>query len=222
VRHALVLLLLLAGCSAREPVTDSTAMEPELVKALEDEVAAIRADPGESVGFGEKSYIPYEPNVAHGLISVDDVGVTEMLREEIEFAGDRVYKLALLHVVGKRSDAHVDDVLIDALEDPELRATSAYLLGRPGFKGYPERPRNLRAVKVALRRHVADESTFEDPFYRETFRTQDFVIAALVRLIGPEKFEFEDPQLGDNIGYELPRIGEKDRAGLLEQLERLR
>jgi hypothetical protein len=221
VRYALVLLLLLAGCPAREPVTDSTAMQPELVKALEDELDAIRADPGESVGFGEKSYIPYEPNVAHALISVDDPEVTERLRTELEGAGDRVHKLALLHVIGKRSDAKVDGVLIDALGDPELRATSAYLLGRPGFKGYPDRPRDLDAVQTALRRHLADEITFEDPFYRETFRTQDFVLAALVRLIGPDRFEFEDPQLGDNIGYELPRIGEKDRAGLLEQVKRL-
>jgi hypothetical protein len=220
----LALVLLLSGCPGASGPAQSTqppAMQPELLDALEAELAAIRANPGESVGFGEKSYVPYEPNVAHGLITISDPEVTERLRTELDGSDDRVYRLALLHVLGKRSDATVDDVLIGALEDPELRATSAYLLGRPGFKGYPDRPRDPDAVVAALRRHLDDDGTFEDPFYRRSFRVQDFVLAALIRLIGPDRFHFEHPGLADNVGYELPRFGDEDRADLLAQVERM-
>jgi hypothetical protein len=196
-------------------------MQPELTGVLEDELAAIRADPGESVGFGEKTYIPYEPNVAHFLISSSDPEVTERLLAEVKESDDRVYRLALLHVIGKRADDTVDAALLRTLEDPELRATSAYLLGRAGFKGYPERRRDVEAIRAALRRYLSDDGTFEDPFYRRTFRTQDFVLGAFIRITGPDRFHFADPQLGDNIGYDLPRLDDATRADLLAQAEQM-
>ena len=189
-----------------------------LPPALEAELVAIRADPGESVGFGEKSYVPYEPNVAHFLISFDDPAVTRRLLAEIDGA-DRVHRLALLHVLGKRSDGTVDRALLATLENPELRATSAYLLGRPGFKGYPARERDVDAIRAALGRHLSDESTFEDPFYRRTFSTRDFVLAAFVRLTGPERFRFADPGLADTIGYDLPAFNMTTSTELKRQAE---
>jgi hypothetical protein len=224
-RLAVVLLaVLLCGCGdgggggAVAERSPRASVQPELVTEIDGELAAIRADPGESVGFGEKSYVPYEPNVAHALITVPDPEVTARLRREILGARDPVYALALLHVLGRRTDAGVDDVLLETLEDPRLTATSAYLLGRPGFKPYPARDGgDAAAIEAALRRHLHDEGTFEDPFYRQSFRIQDFVIAALVRLRGPSHFHFERPDLGDNIGYDLPDLG-PDRAGLLAQL----
>jgi hypothetical protein len=196
-------------------------MKPQLLDVLEGELEAIRADPGESVGFGEKSYLPYEPNVAHWLISSPDAEVTERLLAEVRGSSDRVYRLAVLHVLGRRADASVDAALLATLEDPELRATSAYLLGRAGFKGYPARPRDVEAIRAALRRHLSDDSAFEDPFYRRSFRTQDFVLAAFVRLTGPERFRFADAQLADMIGYGLPRFSEAIRADLLAQANQI-
>ena len=196
----------------------SAASAPRLPEALEAELTAIRADPGESVGFGQKSYVPYEPNVAHFLVSFDDPAVTRRLLGEIDGA-DRVHRLALLHVLGKRSDGIVDRALLTTLEDPELRATSAYLLGRPGFKGYPARERDRDAIRAALRRHLADDGSFEDPFYRRTFRTQDFVLAAFIRLTGPELFRFADPGAAETIGYDLAAFDAATRADLLEQAE---
>jgi hypothetical protein len=217
-RAWVLLAVLLCGCGGTAAERRQTAtVQPELVTELDAELAAIRADPAESVGFGEKSYIPYEPNEAHALISVPDPEVTDRLRGEIARADDPVYGLALLHVLGKRADRGVDQVLLDTLDDPGYTATSAYLLGRPGFKGYPDRPRDKPAIEAALRRHLHDEGTFEDPFYRRSFRTQDFVIAALVRLLGPRRFDFRRPDLADNIGYDLPDLG-PDREGLLRQL----
>ena len=188
---------------------------------LEAELDAIRADPGESVGFGEKAFLPYEPNVAHWLISSDDPAVTERLRGELSGDDDRVYRLAVLHVLGKRADPGVDAALIAALEDPELRATAAYLLGRAGFKGYPERPRDVAAVRAALRRHLADDGTFADPFYRRSFRTQDFVLAAFVRVTGPERFRIGDKHLAELVGYSLPAFSDATRADLLAQSDRM-
>jgi hypothetical protein len=190
---------------------------PRLPDDLEAELEAIRADPGESVGFGEKAFIPYEPNVAYFLITSDDPAVTERLLAEATGDGDRVFRLAVLHVLGKRSDQTVDAALMTTLDDPELRATSAYLLGRAGYKGYPERSRDERAIRESLRRHLDDDGTFDDPFYRRSFRTQDFVLAAFVRVSGPERFRIADDVLADLIGYTLPEFDADTRADLLAQ-----
>src|SRR5262245_27630968 len=64
-----------AATPTEEPPVNATAMKPALPSALEDELAAIRKDPGESVGFGEKAYIPYEPNSGAALMGSDDVKV---------------------------------------------------------------------------------------------------------------------------------------------------
>src|SRR5687768_6213543 len=119
--------------AAPERPTPEPSMTP-LQAPLEAELDGIRKDPGQAVGFGEKAFIPYQPNGADGLIKSPDAAVTARLRDEIR-TGDRVFRLAALHVLGKRADAGVDPALIAALDDPALRATAAYLLGRPGFKG---------------------------------------------------------------------------------------
>jgi hypothetical protein len=194
---------------------------PRLSDALEAELDAIRSRPGDSVGLGEKGYAPYEPNIARFLISHDDPAVTRRLLAEMDGA-DRVLALALLHVLGRRSDATVDAALRTLLDDPPLRATSAYLLGRAGFKPYPDRPRDLEADRAALRRHLNDTETFEDPFQHETFRVQDFVLAAFVRLTGPRRFTWADPEDADDVGYELPRFDDATRADLLRQAQRIR
>ena len=220
-RYAVLLLaVLLAGCGSEASVNRPSTIRPELRDALEAEIAAIRADPASSVGFGEKGYAPYEPNVAHGLITVPGEDITARLQEEIEGSRDRVYRLALLHVLGRRRDERVDQALLAALEDPDLRATAAYLLGRAGFKPYPARPRDEDAVRAALRRYLDDDTTFDDPFYRQSFRVGDFVLGAYIRLTGPKRFTFADRTVGDDIGYELPRFGDQ-REDLLAQAQRI-
>jgi len=148
--------------------------------------------------------------------------LTERLLAEALGDGDRVYRIAVVHVLGKRMDAKVDAALIATLDDPELRAPSAYLLGRPGFKGYPARPRELTVVLAALRRYLDDATTFSDPFYRSrTFRTQDFVIGAFVRLIGPDQFAIVDRNVHDLIGQSVPSFGDDLRASLLARCKQL-
>jgi hypothetical protein len=193
---------------------------PRLSDALEAELDAIRSRPGDSVGLGEKGYAPYEPNIARFLISHDDPAVTQRLLAEMDGA-DRTLALALLHVLGRRSDPTVDAALRTLLDDPALRATSAYQLGRAGFKPYPKRPRDLDADRAALRRHLDDTATFEDPFQHQTFRVQDFVLAAFVRLTGPRRFTWADPEDADDVGYELPQFDDATRAYLLEQAQRI-
>jgi len=196
-------------------------MKPLLEADLERELDQIRQDPIEAVGFGEKAYIPYHTNVGDGLIGSDDPSVTTRLLAEVRGPGDRTYRLAVLHVLGRRTDAGVDAALIAALDDPDLRATSAYLLGRPGFKGYPARPRDLDVVRAALRRYLDDKGSFEDPFYRKRFRTQDFVLAAFVRLTGLERFQLDAPELIELIGYTLPSFSSTVRDQLLRQAKRV-
>ena len=233
-RTALVVWCALAACSSADPPRAtplqpeqsskkqaSPAMTPPLPSILEVELDTIRKDPGESVGFGEKAYIPYEPNSAPSLIGSDNPAVTQRLVTEARGSGDRVYRLAVLHVLGKRTDPTVDAALITLLDDPKLRSTAAYLLGRVGFKGYPPRQRDVEAVRTALRRYLDDATTFEDPFYRRTFRTQDFVLAAYVRVTGPEKFRIGSPDIVDLVGLSLPEFTDVVRADLLAQAKQI-
>jgi hypothetical protein len=200
------------------PANEATpAMKPALPAALETELDAIRREPGEAIGLGDKAYTPYEPNVGEALIGSDDPAVTERLLAEARGGGDRVYRLAALHLLGKRADDTVDAALVAALEDADLRAMAAYLLGRMGFKGYRGRARDEAKVLAALRGHLDDPSSFEDPFYRKTFRTQDFVLGAFVRVKGPQSFTISDPMLVDLIGYALPSFTDAVRADLLRQ-----
>jgi hypothetical protein len=247
-RHAIPIALILTACSptdkpaaaappgapgpdrapvasaapAARPAPGKKAPMAHLTPALEAELDSIRKNPLEAVGFGEKSYLPYEPNGSTGLQRDPDPATTERLAAEIEQRGaDRTFRLAVLHVIGKRSDAKVDGVLIAALEDPDLRATAAYLLGRPGFKGYPARARDVAAVRKALRPYLEDGTVFDDPFYKKQFRTQDFAICAFVRLSGPENFAIADKTLAGMIGYTLPRLDDDLRAALIARARSL-
>jgi hypothetical protein len=211
-----IALVALASFSYGSAKPAAAHLKPELPPALEKELRAIAANPGASVGYGLKAYLPYYPSAGRFLISYDDPAVTRRLVAEMNGAG-RVHKLALLHVLGMRSDPTVDAALLKTLEDPELTATSAYLLGRAGYKGYPDRKRNLAAIRTALRRHLDNKGTFQDPFYHQEFRTQDFVLGAYIRLVGPGRFHFADPDEADLIGLALPDFDAATRAALLEQ-----
>jgi hypothetical protein len=50
------------------------------------------------------------------------------------------------------------------------------------------------------------------------FPTQDFVLGALVRVLGPEQFKTSDPRVEDQIGYALPWWSDAVRAELLAQV----
>ena len=192
-----------------------------LASALEAELQAVRNDPVEAIGYGKKSFRPYEPSTGQNLIASDDPAVTPRLLAEAQGSGDRVYRLAVVHLLGMRATTDVDAALIALLGDRGVGATAAYLLGRAGFKGYPKRMRDPAVVIAALRQHLDDTSTFDDPFYRRTFRTQDFVLGALARLLGPERFKIADPRFDDDIGYALPWWSDAVRAELLAQVRKL-
>lgn len=195
------------------------AMKPDLLPALEAELAAIRKDPRNSVGLGDKAYAPYVPNVARSLINVDDRAVTERVVAEIRGSSDRVFQLALLHVLGRRLDSTVDAALIKLLDDPALRATTAYLLGAVGGKGLPKRVRDaaaVRAVRAALLPWIDDATAFDDPFREKTYRTGDFALCAFVRVVGPDKFKLPGQQ-ADLIGYAVPELDAATRTTLQAQ-----
>jgi hypothetical protein len=203
---------------AATPTQANDAMTQKLAAPLEAELDAIRRDPVEVVGFGGKVYRPYEPNIGELLIGSDDPDVTARLLAEARGGGDRVYRLAVVHILGMRATADVDAALVALLGDREVGATAAYLLGRAGFKGYPTRTRDARAIVASLRAHLGDTTTFEDPFYRKRFQTRDFVLGAVVRLLDPETFHSTDDRVVEQIGYALPWWSDDVRADLLTQV----
>lgn len=222
--------VVLAACT---PTSDNTRTAPttrkasapmphSLAPALEAELAIVRAAPLEAIGWGEKVYLPYEPTTGEGLIGSSDPEVTARLAAEAHGGGDRAYRLAVMHLLGMRAEPSVDAALIALLADRELVATAAYLLGRAGFKGYPSRTRDDAIIVAALRSHLGDTSEFLDPFYRQTFRTQDFVLGALVRLLGPERFHTRDARVEDQIGYALPWWTDDLRTEMLGQVRNMK
>ncbi len=194
-------------------------VDPALREALTAELDEIRQRPLDAVGFGEKAYLPYSTTLGQGLVSAPDPEVTTLLGQAIDEASEPVVALALLHLVGQRSDELVDPVLLRALDSRELSATAAYLLGRVGYRGYPERTRDTTAVISRLREHLADSGTFQDPFLHKTFRRTDFVVAALVRLLGVERFTGIDDRQAPLVGLALPDFTDDQRADLIRQLE---
>ena len=122
----------------------------------------------------------------------------------------------MLHVLGMRAGPGVDDALIAALDDPELRATAAYLLGREGYRGYPERDRDRDAVRSALRAHLDDRSAFDDPFLGRTLAVQDVVLAAYVRVTGLEAFGIPHTARSEMIGLAVPAFTDEERRALLD------
>lgn len=203
-------------------------MDAALRRALEAELEAIRADPPGAVGFGEKAYLPYSTTIGQGLVSAPDREVTRLLSDAIDRATeiteppDPVFALALLHVIGQRADDLVDGVLMRALGAEALMPTAAYLLGRAGYRGYPARRRDEAAVLRALREHLDDPGDFVDPFLRRTVPGRDFVIAALVRLVGVERFTGVDERRAPMIGLALPDFSDAQRTELVRQLTRPR
>lgn len=79
----------------------------------------------------------------------------------------------------------------------------------------------MAAIRAALRRHLTDDGLFEDPFYRRSFRTQDFVLAGFVRLTRPERFRLADAHLADMIGHGLPAFSDAIRTELLAQANQI-
>jgi hypothetical protein len=191
-----------------------------LSNELERELAAVRADPADAIGLGDTTYLPYVLRRGEALRRAGEAAVTSRLALAIaDRSAPRIERLALLQIVGLRDDPSVDAVLIQALADPELRPLAAYLLGRVGFKGYPKRARSAHAVLTALAGHLDDPGRFDDPWYQTSYRSQDLILAAFVRVAGPDLFDLS--ALGrpraEMIGYELAQLEDASRASLWSQ-----
>lgn len=195
----------------------------ELSDAARDELERLRADPADAMGFGGKVYLPYYLRVGWELARNPDPRTVDwLLARALDPDEPRLVRLMMLHVLSQREEPAADGALIRALDDPDLRGTAAYLLGRIGFKGYPKRPRPTEEMLTALARHLDDPDGFVEPWHEVTLRNQDLVLAAFIRLAGPDAFRFEADENRREIGYELARFSDSERGNLLAQVrERL-
>lgn len=209
---------------ANEPIPQqetAVAHDPKqhpLPAALDAELSDIRRAPLAAVGFGEKAYLPYELVQGQDLVSDRSPEIVPRLfAEALDQRNDRVFRLVMLQIIGFRREPDADTALVTALADPVLRPLAAYLLARPGFKGYPARERKTVAPLLqALSAYLDDPSVYDDPWYHSKHKTADLVLGAFVRIAGPDSFTFVEPGERDLVGYVL-RFPERERAGLLEQ-----
>jgi hypothetical protein len=192
-----------------------------LAPALEAELDQIRRAPFDAVGFGEKAFLPYDLTHGERLARDPDPAVVPRLAgEALDPRNDLVFRFVMLQILGLRREAAVDEALMKALADPMLRPLAAFFLGRPGYKGYPARDRpTTEPLLRALAAHLHDAGVYDDPWYQERHATADLVVAAFVRIAGPERFTFADPSQSMSLGY-MFWFPASERAGLLAQAER--
>jgi hypothetical protein len=195
--------------------------KPRLADPLEAQLLQVRKDPTEAIAPGGKAWLPYDPHFAEDLAYSDDPLVTVRLAAEAADENNaRAFRLAVVQFLGWRRDAGADDALIAALSDPTLRPLAAFSLGRIGYKAYPQRDRPTRRILTALKPHLDDDSEYRDPWYDETYRSGDFVIAAFVRVAGVDRFRFVNEKKHKNwIGMELPSFDAAERDNLRAQCE---
>jgi hypothetical protein len=194
---------------------------PRLEAPLEEQLLQVREAPEKAIAFSGKAWLPYYLHLAEDLAYSDNPQVTVRLAAEAADQNNaRVFRLAMVQLLGWRRDASADDALIVALSDPTLRPLASFLLGRIGYKGYPLRDRPARRILTALKPHLDDDSAYLDPWYDETYRTGDLVIAAFVRVAGVDRFRFLDEEKHKNwIGMELPSFDAAERDNLRAQCE---
>ena len=214
--------LLVASCSTRthnRGASGVAAMSKAALSAeLEAELAAIRRDPLDAVGFGEKAFLPYELRKGEGLVRSRDAAVTARLAAEAgDTTNDRVFRLVMLQVMAYRDDPAVDPALASAVDDPVIGGLASYLVGRIGFKGYPARARAAAPLLRALAPHLDDAATFDDPWYQKRYRAGDLALGAFVRIAGPDGFRFADPQDATYVGYTMLPPSDVERSTLLAQ-----
>jgi hypothetical protein len=127
----------------------------------------------------------------------------------------------LLFLTALSEDPRADDLLLDALGDPQLRPRALYLLGVAGTKGWPQRQRDAARILRAIVPHVDDPVPYEDVVHGTTVQTGDFARAAFARIAGPERF----PSLRtlpwtqtDFIGLALPELSPEARGALSTEI----
>jgi hypothetical protein len=101
--------------------------------------------------------------------------------------------------------------------DPVIGGLASYLVGRIGFKGYPARARVATPLLRALAPHLDDAATFDDPWYRKCYRVGDLALGAFVRIAGPDRFRFADPQDATYVGYTVLPPSDALRSTLFAQ-----
>lgn len=202
-------------------MSDNASPESQLPAHIEAQLLEVRNAPTKAIAFGGKAWLPYHLYLAEDLAYSDNPQVTVRLSAEAADENNvRAFRLAMVQFLGWRRSPDADDALILSLADPMLRPLAAFLLGRIGYKAYPRRDRPARRILTALKPHLEDNLTYLDPWYDETYRTGDFVIAAFVRVVGVDRFRFVQEKKHKNwIGLELPSFNVAERDNLRTQCE---
>jgi hypothetical protein len=158
---------------------------------------------------GEKRWHPYE---LHSAVLADAKRLEDPIatyRELLRTEPDRYWREVLLFLAGWSDDPAADSLLLEALDDPELRPRALYLLGVTGTKGWPSRTRDEERILAALRRFAGDRGTYVDVVHAVELRVGDLASAAFARIVGPERLRVvaELPAVDARwIGLALPQF----------------
>lgn len=173
------------------------------------------------LGEGEKSWHPYEirSEVCDAARRLADP--LAAYRELLGIEQDPYWREVLLFLAAASDDPRADDLLIDALDEPQLRPRALYGLGVNGTKGWPRRDRDTARILRAILPHLDDPATYEDVVHGTTVEVGDFARAAFVRIAGPGRF----PSLvtlpsteSEWIGLAVPDLSSEARRALSAEI----
>ena len=172
------------------------------------------------VSDGDRSWRPFEvrSEIEAAIASLPDP--TSALASEITIATDPQWRLTLLVLLALQDDPRVDQILRERLSEERDRAPAAYLIGVIGTRGWPRRTRDVPSLVRPLQALFDDESEWNDPVHGEALAVCDIALAAVVRMVGPDRFPWlaaiddDRPETSKLIGLELARFTPEQRSAL--------
>lgn len=178
------------------------------------------------LGEGGRGWYPYmvRSEISDAVARLDDP--VARLAEWLDVERDSLWREVVLFLLAAQDDARVDGILVDALEDPQLRPRALYLLGAIGTRGWPKRERDTPALLRAIRPWTTDAAVYVDPVYEEQLVVGDLAKAAFIRLAGPEHFPAleqaanpRQPFPVEHVGMALPHFDPADRDALQAEID---
>lgn len=179
------------------------------------------------LGEGGRGWYPYmvRSEISDAAARLDDP--VARLAEWLHVERDPLWREVVLFLLAAQDDDRVDGLLIESLDDPQLRPRALYLLGAIGTRGWPKRERDIAALLRAVRPWTTDTAVYVDRVHEDELVVGDLAKAAFIRIAGPEHFPSlaravnpHQPFPVEHVGMALAHFEPADREALQAEIER--
>ena len=210
-------------------VVDASSCYPDPCADGGNEINKLLNDLEKDKNFapGRKIYYPFTASDTMNKIIETGSTAVPYLEERLSKSTDPGYKKAILFILIHIDDPLSEEILINSLDDEELRGIAIYLLGNyfyrtPELDDMDKSARNKERVLDANSQYLYDtaEYTFAIGEIQENVQIRDLAIASYIRTAGPElgSQEIFNTCTGRWIGLEIPHFTEEDRCALISEI----